>query len=93
MSREHILDAAIYVARRSGLRGITRKAVATRAKVANGTVSYHFVTMEKLLDAVMREAVAIAILPLIAEGLTLGHRRARLAPQELKDAAAKLLTA
>lgn len=93
MSKSTILDAAVSLASRVGYTNITRKAVAEKAGVANGTVSYHFVSMEKLENAVMKRAIETGLIAIIAQGLVAKHRAARLAPQELKDAAAKLLAA
>lgn len=93
MSKELILDAAVALAQHVGFRKVTRRAVAKKAKVAPGTVSYHFKSMGNLQDAIMRRAISASLLSVVAQGLLDGHRIARRAPQSLKDAAAKQLSA
>jgi len=93
MSKETILGVATGIAERKGFRNVTRRAVARGSKCAESTVSYYFKTMAKLQDAIMEAAVQQSLAPIVAQGLAEGHRIAKLAPQALKDAAAKLLAA
>lgn len=78
---------------RVGYLNITRRQVAAKAEVANGTVSYHFPTMQKLQDAVIKRAIDLRLLPIIAQGLIARNWHALRLPQELKDAAAQYLAA
>lgn len=64
-----ILDAAVGLAETDGYQFLTRAAVAASAGVAEGTINTAFGTMRKLKQAVVREAVAREILPIIAEAL------------------------
>lgn len=93
MSRQYILDSAVTLALRIGYSNLTRKAVANHAGVATGTVSYHFGAMEKLQNAVMREAVQKRYLLIVAQGMANANRYAQQAPEELRKAAAKFLAA
>lgn len=68
--RELIIDAALALAAKVGYQNITQQAVAIAAGVAKGTVTYHFVAMIKLQDAVMKRAVETNDLRIIAQGLT-----------------------
>src|ERR1700761_7726745 len=91
--KEQILEAAIFIASRQGFQALTRIAVAKRADVAEGTVSYHFKTMSRLHDAVVRCAIEYGNTPILARALADGHRLAKAAPLHLKEEAAKLITA
>lgn len=86
-----VLDAAIAEARTAGYRHMTRRAIATRAGVANGSVSNYFGDMAKLRDEVMRAAVERGIEEIVAQGLADGHALARNAPIELRQKAALAL--
>lgn len=81
------------LALRVGYRNVTRKAVSDKAKVATGTVSYHFKTMGRLHDSIIRCGIEHKLAAIVAQGLADGNRYARNAPQELKDSAAKLIAA
>lgn len=91
--KQNILDAAVQIAARKGFASVTRIAVANKAGAAEGTVSYHFKSMSKLLDAVVKESIATEHIEVLAKALAEGNRIAKTAPQALKDRAAKLLTA
>jgi AcrR family transcriptional regulator len=93
MSKQLILDVAIMLSLRSGYHNLTRQTIAAEAGVATGTVSYHFGAMEKLRDAVMREAIRKRYLLIVAQGLTNANWYAQNAPEELRKAAAKFLAA
>jgi AcrR family transcriptional regulator len=68
-----ILSAAVLVARKVGLRKMTRAEVAKEAGCAPGTVSYNYVTVADLRTAVIRHAIEHEILPLIVEAIVLRH--------------------
>jgi AcrR family transcriptional regulator len=55
--KQQILDAAIKVTVRVGFNSLTREAIATEAKVSDGTVSFHFNTMKQLRRALARYAM------------------------------------
>jgi AcrR family transcriptional regulator len=93
MSKQFILDSAVSISLHKGYHNITRRSVAEAAGVATGTVSYHFVSMEKLRNAVMQEAIKRRYLLIIAQGLTNSNWYAQHAPEELRKAAAKFLAA
>lgn len=93
MSKITILDAAVMLAMRVGYRNVRRRAVATKAGVATGTVSYHFKTMRQLHDAIIKCGVEHGLAAIVAQGLADGNRYAKNAPQELKDRAAALIAA
>ena len=68
-SQEHVLSAAVRVARRSGWSAVTREAVAAECGLSTGTVSNAFRTMGALRTEVMCVAVTAGDLPIVAEGL------------------------
>lgn len=86
-----ILAAAIEEAEAVGFANIRRRKVAARAGVANGSINHAFGTLDALKDAVMAEAIAGEILPIVAQGLAAGHALAHGAPPELRKAAAGAL--
>lgn len=93
MSKDIILDAAIMLATHSGFRNVTRKAIAEKAQVGTGTVSYHFGSMARLHTAIIRAGVKRELLVIVAQGLVDKHRDALAAPAALRIKAAKLLAA
>jgi AcrR family transcriptional regulator len=56
--REDLLDAAISVLGRSGMRGLTHRAVDAAAGLPTGSTSNHFRTRDALLDAVVERFAA-----------------------------------
>jgi AcrR family transcriptional regulator len=93
MSKATILDAAVAVALRSNYRTVTRKAIASKAKVATGTVSYHFGSMTRLRDAIIKRGVDGRLPVIVAQGLADKHRLTRKIAPDLKAAAIKLIAA
>ncbi len=59
--REALIRATIEVVARSGLRGMTFRAVAEAAGVRNSLISYHFGTSEELLVATAAWAVEASL--------------------------------
>ncbi|WP_436496055.1 TetR/AcrR family transcriptional regulator [Actinokineospora sp. HUAS TT18] len=60
MDRKTLLaDAAIDVVGEEGLRGLTHRAVDTRAGLPSGTCSYHFSTRRALIAAVLDRIAAL----------------------------------
>ena len=57
-SRDRLLDAAIEIAGREGLRAVTYRAVAAKAGVAHGLVRHHFGTREQMLIEAFRRAAS-----------------------------------
>lgn len=86
-----VVEAAIAVARELGYTKTFRRHVAAHAKVANGSVSCVFGTMQAMRDRIMEEAVKRRIPELIAQGLADRHQTALNAPPELRRQALDLL--
>jgi AcrR family transcriptional regulator len=82
-----ILAAALTLSVRSGYTRITREAIANAAGVSPGLVTHHMGTMEQLRRDVMREAVRVQCLPVIAQGLVMRDRHALRASAFLQTAA------
>jgi AcrR family transcriptional regulator len=59
--REALLRATVHVVAREGLRGLTYRAVAEEAGVANTLVAHHFGTRDALLQAAMEWAAEQSI--------------------------------
>ncbi|MFE3069520.1 TetR/AcrR family transcriptional regulator [Streptomyces sp. NPDC059247] len=54
--RERIVDAALAVAGRSGIAGLSHRTVAAEADVPLGSTTYHFASLDELLVAALRKA-------------------------------------
>ncbi|WKE72339.1 TetR/AcrR family transcriptional regulator [Streptomyces sp. WP-1] len=54
--RQRIIDAAIRVAGRDGLAGLSHRTVAAEADVPLGSTTYHFATLDDLLVAALSQA-------------------------------------
>lgn len=54
--RERIIDAAIELAKDSGIANLTLRQVAQKADVPLGSVSYHFTDKDELITAVVHKA-------------------------------------
>ena len=83
-----ILAAAVELAARIGYRNMTRDAVAAEAGVSPAAITFYFLHMSFLREAVVEEAVRRGIVPIVAEGIVAGAPAALAAPQALKAQAA-----
>lgn len=54
-----IISTATQIIRRDGIAMLTHRAVAAEARVPMGSTTYHFKSLDDLLNAVMREAIAL----------------------------------
>ena len=90
--KQQILTAAIKVAGRpGGWSKLTRDAVAREAGCAEGLPSKYFGTMISFRRSIMREAIRLAALPVIAQGLAAGDKCAQKADESLKRKALETL--
>lgn len=90
--KQTILLAAVKLARTHGLRGLTRLGVAGAAGCGNGTVNYHFKSMDKLRDAVIEHAVDKEIIEVLVQARAeRDPRLGRLSPA-LKERVANYIT-
>jgi AcrR family transcriptional regulator len=89
--REEILSAAIDLAIRIGYQNITRDAVANAANTSCALVTTYF-PMVELKNAVMKMAIEKEILPIIAQGLSLGDTQAQGITPELKQRVLEFLS-
>jgi AcrR family transcriptional regulator len=88
-----ILAAAVEAARDHGYTRLTREQVAARIGVAPSLVPHYFGTMAAFRRKIMREAVRVECLAVIAQGLAAQDPHALAAPSDLrKRAVASLLT-
>jgi len=93
-TKELILKAALATARKDGLYAMTRDDVAKAAKVAMGSVNFHYTTMGELRRAVIRHAIAKhQYLDVLAEALVARDTLAVRAPAGLKREAIATLSA
>lgn len=90
--KEEILNAAIELASKIGYLNLTRDGVAEAANTSSGLVTCYFTNMEQLKKAVMDAAIKREILPIIAQGLSLGDEQTFNISSELKQKVLAFLT-
>jgi AcrR family transcriptional regulator len=88
---DDIMAAALRVSVTVGYNRITRDDIALAAGCSPALVSEMFGTMVCMRRALMRAAVANAVLPVIAQGLALRDPHALRAPAELRAEAARAM--
>lgn len=86
-----ILAAALRLAEWFGYTNVTRDQVAARIGVAPSLIPHYMGTMASLRRKIMREAVRLECLPVIAQGLAVRDPHALAAPPELRQRAARHL--
>ena len=86
-----ILRAALDVAEKVGYNRMTRNEIAALAGIRPTLINYHMGTMPDLRRDVMREAVRVGRLPVIAQGLAHHDRHAMKAPEDLRRRALQTL--
>ena len=91
LRKDHILNAAIKVAKKKGYNKITRDDVAEAAGVSMSLITHYFETMNQLKRDIMRTAVKRGIPEIVAQGLVNKDRHALKASKELKTKAAHLI--
>lgn len=82
--KSHILSAALALAPKIGYSKLTQTAIAEKAGVPSSLLPYYFGTMTQLRRDLMREAIRVECLPVIAQGLSCRDRHALRAPLELR---------
>lgn len=91
LRKEQILAEAVEAARIFGYPQITRTHIAERAGVSVSLVTRYLGSMGELRRSVMRQAVRLGVVEVIAQGLATCDPHARKASPELKRAAAAYL--
>jgi len=89
--KAQILSTALTLCETASYARVTRDQIAERAGCAPTLVAYHFGTMPALRRDIMREAVRVECLPVIAQGLALRDSHALKAPEELRQRALQSL--
>lgn len=64
--RKQILESAIYLAGKIGHLKITRNAVANECRISGALIYKYFTDIESLKNRVLKEAVKMEILPILA---------------------------
>ena len=86
-----LIDAGLSCAERVGWSNLTRDLIAAEAQVTNGLISIRLGTMDQARRSIMRRAVERRSLKVVAEGLAVGDKTARKAPEDLKQEASQWL--
>ncbi len=89
--KQQIMAAALIAAKRIGYTSVKRSDIAEEAEVTNSLVSRYWGTMPKLRRAIMRRAIKLEHLTIIAQGLVANDANALKAPQALKQQALQQL--
>lgn len=82
--KEQILTEALRQAAKCGYQNIKRADIARALGISTGLINKYFDSMHKLKCAVMREAIRVECLPVIAQGIALRDRRAMAVSDELQ---------
>lgn len=91
--KEQILTAAVKMATKQGYKNVTRDGLADTMGVAAGAITYHYENMRKLRNAIIETAIQSENIKIFTEALVDRHPLAIIAPQRLKDLAARALRA
>ncbi|CAN5158715.1 TetR/AcrR family transcriptional regulator [soil metagenome] len=67
--QEQIVSAAYEVALRTGIDGVTLRAVAAQAGLSHGLVLFHFRKKDQLIDALLDRVLAITAMPHASEDI------------------------
>ena len=86
-----ILAAALELAPKVGYQKLTREAIAQHLGIPSSLIPYHMGTMPAFRRQIMREAVRVECLPVIAQGLAARDSQALKAPPELRARALQSL--
>ena len=87
-----IMEAALKVAGEpGGFSTLTREKVAREADCSEGLVSRYYGTMPQFKRKIMRKAIELRELGIIAEGIATGNTYALSAPEELRREALETL--
>jgi AcrR family transcriptional regulator len=90
--KAQILSAALSLAPSRGYACLTRDEVAAAAGIPSSLVAYHMGTMQAFKRDLMREAIRVECLPVIAQGLACKDPHALKASDDLRARAAASLT-
>ena len=90
--KAQILSAALDLCKTASYARVTREQIAEKAGCPPTLITYHFGTMPSLRRDIMREAVRVGCLPVIAQGLALRDSHALKAPEELRRRAVEALS-
>lgn len=83
--RSQVLDAAIELAITGGYQTITREKVAETANISEALVNWYFTTMDQLKELVVQTAIQREILPIIAQGISVGDKHTSTISKELRQ--------
>lgn len=82
--KEEILKAALVLANDRGYANVTRDEIADMVGISGPAVQYHFSTMKQLRRELMRYAVKVEHLHVVAQGVSARDAQALKAPEELR---------
>ena len=84
---DQILAAAAQIACKVGYQSITREAVAKAVGCSPAVISHRWSTMAQFKRALMRYAVRVPVLPIVAQGLAVRDSHACKAPASIQQRA------
>ncbi len=85
--KDELITEALSMAASDHYTNVTRNGLAEAAGVSGSTVQYHFATMDKMRNEIMRAAVKRGDLVVLAQGIMAKHAHALRAPEGLRHAA------
>lgn len=90
--KQQILKVAMQMSKRMGYSHITRDGVAECAGVSNALVSYYFDTIDALKKEVLKEAIKLEVVQIIAQGIAQKDPNTAKLPPALKRKVVKYLS-
>jgi AcrR family transcriptional regulator len=82
--RAQLISTGLKIAQKVGWRKVTRKAVAEKTDTVEALINRYFGNKEGFRDALMVEAVALKLVPIVAEGILYHNEAALKAPATLR---------
>lgn len=91
--RQRLVEAALTRLAEQGMRGLTHRTVEETAGMAQGSVRYHFESLDGLIEAVLRHLVEVEMTTVmrVDPAVTLQALESRVIPPEVVDAARESL--
>lgn len=89
--RQSIFEAMLPLAERHGYNNVTRTMVGDALGITGNAVQHHFDTMQAMRDGFVEFAIRNEVLPVVAQAIAAGNKKALLAPEGLREDALRSL--
>lgn len=89
--KRSIFEAMLPLAEAHGYNNVTRDMVGQSLGITGNAVQHHFGTMEAMREGFIEFAIRNEILPIVAQAIAAGNKKALTAPKELRCKALRSL--